>query len=224
MLRDLELAPVYESASSHLIGDLISPLLKQAHDYSRGVGYFSSGWLREASEGIIALVENGGAGRIVTSPILQPEDWAAFHTGDEAKQDALLRASLQIAIEDLADSLQNDTRNTLAWLVADGLLEFRFAVARPEWVGGDYHDKVWLFRDSNDDRVALHGSFNDSVKGTLNGEAISVFKSWVPGQDAYVDLHENRLEQLWSGANAQFVVCTIPEASRAGADSPSVDS
>jgi superfamily II DNA or RNA helicase len=188
--------------------------MEQAHKYSRGVGYFSSGWLREASDGIVALVHNGGTGRIVTSPILQPEDWSAFHKGDEAKQNSILRASLQVAIEDLADSLEHDTRNTLAWLIADGLLEFRFAIARPRWAGGDYHDKVWVFRDTKDDRVALHGSFNDSVKGTLNGEAISVFKSWVPGQDAYVGLHERRLEDLWSGANAQFVVRTIPEASR----------
>jgi len=214
MLRDLKLASVYDSSTSHLVKDLISPLMGQAQEYFRGVGYFSSGWLREASGGIMALVHNGGSGRIVTSPILQAEDWSAFQKGDEAKQDSILHTSLRMAIEDLAEFLETDTRNALAWLIADGRLEFRFAIARPKWSGGDYHDKVWVFRDTAGDRVALHGSFNDSVKGTLNGEAISVFRSWEPGQDAYVSLHERRLEELWLGANAQFVIRTIPEATR----------
>jgi superfamily II DNA or RNA helicase len=183
-------------------------------DYFRGVGFFSSGWLREASEGLVSLAECGGRGRIVTSPILSDADWEAFRQGDEAQFDESLRQTLRQRIEDLATSLQRDTLNCLAWLVADGLLEFRFAVPRPGWKRGDYHDKVWVFTDGNGDRVALHGSFNDSVQGTLNGEAISVFRSWEPAQVSYVDAHAERLRTLWVDRSPQFSVRTIPEAAR----------
>lgn len=214
MLRDLELESVYDSATSRLVDDLISPLLSNSLDYFRGVGFFSSGWLHEASEGLVDLVEHGGRGRIVTSPILSDADWEAFRQGDEAQFDEALREALRRNIDDLSTSLQRDTRNCLAWLVADGLLEFRFAVPRPGWRRGDYHDKVWIFTDRAGDQVALHGSFNDSIQGTLNGEAISVFRSWEPAQSQYVEAHASRLRVLWENRSPQFTVRTIPEAAR----------
>lgn len=214
MFRDLELEPVYESATSSLVDDLISPLLANSLDYFRGVGFFSSGWLKEASEGLVALVEHGGRGRIVTSPILSDADWEAFQQGEEAQSDQALHEALRRSIDDLATSLHRDTLNCLAWLVADELLEFRFAVPRPGWRRGDYHDKVWVFTDRCGDKVALHGSFNDSIQGTLNGEAISVFRSWEPAQAQYVEAHASRLRVLWEDRNPQFTVRTIPEAAR----------
>lgn len=212
MLRDLRLEQVYESSTSHLVGDLITPLMKESKDYLRGVGYFSSGWLREASEGIAALVGNGGRGRIVTSPILSLADWEAISRGGTAKADELILRSLSTSVDDLRDSLRSDTLNCLAWLISDGLLEMRFAVPRPGWKDGDYHDKVWVFEDETGDRVALHGSFNDSIKGTLNGEGISVFKSWIEGQQGYVLRHRQRLEALWNGTNDQFETKSLPDA------------
>lgn len=214
MLRSLQLEPVYDSSTCHLVSELVSPVMARSVEYFRGVGYFSSGWLREATEGLVSLVERGGKGRVVLSPILSPVDWEAFRKGGEARRDERLRAVLQGNISDLAQSLKADTLNCLAWLIADDLLEFRFAVPRPEWSAGDYHDKVWVFTDECGDRVALHGSFNDSIKGTLNGEAVSVFKSWEPGQAGYVEMHKARLDDLWLGINAQFTVHTIPEACR----------
>lgn len=214
MLRDLKLGAVYESATSRLMGDLIAPLLSNSLDYFRGVGFFSSGWLQEASEGLVGLVEQGGRGRIITSPILSGADWEAFRHGEEAQFDETLRDTLRRNIEDLSVSLRADTLNCLAWLVADGLLEFRFAVPRPGWRSGDYHDKVWVFTDGCGDQVALHGSFNDSIQGTLNGEAISVFKSWETAQAQYVEAHAARLRTLWEDRNPQFTVRTIPEAAR----------
>jgi superfamily II DNA or RNA helicase len=212
VLRDLNLENVYDSSSCHLVRELISPLMAASTQYMRGVGYFSSGWLREAAPGIVALIENGGSARIITSPILSDDDWTAFRLGGQAISDEALHASLQRSIEDIERSLESDTRNCLAWLVADGLIEFRFAVPRPGWQDGDYHDKVWVFGDTVGDHVALHGSFNDSVKGTLNGEAVSVFRSWDEGQISYVSAHTARLETLWKDESPQFTTKTIPDA------------
>lgn len=214
MLRKLLLKAVYESATDDLVPELISPLLAYSKDYFRGVGYFSAGWLREASRGIVAFAENGGRGRIIVSPILSEADWEAMQKGDQARFDVDLHAVLEKNIVDLETSLETDTLACLAWLIADEVLEFRFAVPRPLWRDGDYHDKVWVFTDPAGDRVALHGSFNDSVKGTLNGEAVSVFKSWDAGQLPYVELHAERLERLWRGENAQFHIRRIPDAVR----------
>jgi hypothetical protein len=196
MLRDLELRPVYDSAECDLVLDLIVPLLAESQEYWRGVGFFTSGWLRTACKGVVQLVNNAGSARIVTSPMMQREDWEALQVGDAAKQDAVLRETLRRNIADLARALAQDTLNALAWMVADGVLEFRFAIPRDFNMGGDYHDKVGVFIDQKGDLVAIHGSFNDSVKGSLNGEAFSVFRSWEEGQRPYVEQHRARLTKL----------------------------
>lgn len=214
MLKDLELRPVYDSSEWDLVSEVVVPLLKESSSYLRGVGFFSSGWLRLASAGMAQLVENGGHIRIVLSPILAEKDWEAMRRGGQAWSDEDLAASLKRDITDLETSLEHNTLNCLAWMVADRVLEFRFALPRPNWQGGDYHDKVWLFSDQRGDCVAVHGSINDSIKGSLNGEAVSVFKSWEPGQEAYAQLHLERLEQLWADRNPQLAVYDIPEVAR----------
>ena len=45
-------------------------------------------------------------------------------------------------IGDLKKSLEKDTVNALAWMVADEVLEFKFAVPRDKKSVGDYHDKI----------------------------------------------------------------------------------
>jgi superfamily II DNA or RNA helicase len=159
-------------------------------------------------------VGNGGRATFVVSPILQEDDWNAMLLGAAARDNPIIRAALGRSIQDLEDSLQEETRNTLAWLVADGMLDFLIAVPRDRRSAGDYHDKVGLFADEQGDRVAFHGSFNDSIQGSLNGEAFSVFRSWDSGQAVYVGKHERRLADLVANHNTQFEVFAIPDAER----------
>ncbi len=212
MLKEIELLPVYDSEDYDLIRDLQVPLLRQAKDYLRGVGFFTSGWLRLAAQGMVAFVTGGGSARIIVSPILDADDWEALKQGEAAKTNDVLREALSRNIDELAMTLESDTRNALAWMVADGIIEFRFAIARDQGSHGDYHDKVGIFADETGDRVAIHGSLNDSIKASLNGEAFSVFKSWDSGQAPYVVMHHSRLEALWNNQNKQFRVHRIPDA------------
>lgn len=214
MLRSLSLEPVYDSSEHDIVQELMVPCLAQSTVYLRGVGFFSSGWLRLAAHGLVGLVGNGGRATFVVSPILQDEDWDAMRLGAIAQDNPAIKAALSRTIQDLEQSLQEETRNTLAWLVADGALEFLIAVPRDRQSQGDYHDKVGLFLDEQQDRVAFHGSFNDSIKGTLNGEAFSVFRSWDSGQAVYVAKHERRLRDLAANRNSQFEVFAIPDAAR----------
>jgi superfamily II DNA or RNA helicase len=214
MLRSLPLEPVYDSAEKDIIRDLMVPCLAASTGYIRGVGFFSSGWLRLAAHGLAELVANGGHATFVVSPILEESDWNALRLGAVARENPVIKAALERSTRDLEISLQEETRNTLAWLVADGVLEFLIAVSRDRTSEGDYHDKVGLFVDRDGDKVAFHGSFNDSMKGSLNGEAFSVFKSWDPGQAIYVARHERRLDDLVGNRNAQFEVFAIPDAAK----------
>ena len=179
-------------------------MLFRSSSYLRGVGFFTSGWLKLAAHGLTELIEKGGKARIVLSPIMEKSDWEAFQLGEEARSNEELKKILSNNIDDIALALESNTLNALAWMIADDLLEFRFAVSRDPYSGGDYHDKVGVFIDDQDDIVAIHGSFNDSIKGSLNGEAFSVFKSWKEGQRPFVNQHYNRLKKLWQSGNSLF--------------------
>jgi hypothetical protein len=55
-LRSLTLPPLLNTSDHDLIQDFFAPCLAQAFRYDRGVGAFSSGWLRLASQGVAAGV------------------------------------------------------------------------------------------------------------------------------------------------------------------------
>jgi len=213
-LLTLKLTSVYDSSEYHLVDDLMVPLLSQSIEYCRGVGYFSSGWLRMAAHGLSDLVSAGGRARLIMSPILEEKDWQAIVIGQHARENDLLRQRLHEAVGEIAESLEQQTLNAFAWMIADNLIDIRFAVPRPGYSGGDYHDKVAYFRDSKNNCVAIHGSYNDSVKGTLNGEAFSVFKSWDAGHRPFIEQHVSRLDRLWNDENPQFHAFRLPEAVR----------
>ena len=104
MLRLLNLLPVYDSSDYNLVNDLIVPLLRQSKKYLRGVGFFTSGWLRIASKGMTELIENGGNAKVVLSPIMEKSDWEAFQFGEEAKYNERLKYILEKNVDDLVSN------------------------------------------------------------------------------------------------------------------------
>jgi len=74
-----------------------------------------------------------------------------------------------------------------------------------------YHDKLAIFKDYDNNIVCLHGSFNDSLQATYNGESFSVFKSWELGQEQYIQEHLKRFKNMWNNKNNFYKVVNIPE-------------
>lgn len=213
MLTRLQLPVVMDTSSSDLIADLFVPALKESVRYDRGVGYFSSGWLRIAAKGMAALAANGGKARWITSPILAPADWDVMQRGVAARQDALVRQALERSITDLERELERDTLSALAWMVADNILEFRLAIPMGK-LDGDFHDKFGIFTDTAGQQVAFSGSYNESIQGTRNYESLKVFCSWKPEYAPLVDADARRFERLWDHGDPNVRVVSLPEAAR----------
>jgi DNA phosphorothioation system restriction enzyme len=202
----------YTNSGSHRIADFMQSALLMASRYDRGVGYFSSGWLRLASNGMTSFATRGGRARWVTSPILAESDWDALFSGEQAKVDAALKASLTRSITDLQDTLQHDTLTALSWMVADGILDFRLAVPQMQLAGGEFHDKFGIFTDFSGKRVSFNGSYNDSIQGSRNYESIKVFCDWEPAFAPLVQADARRFEKLWNNEDPNVRVYPIPEA------------
>ena len=213
-LRELQTTPHFTTSTVQVLDQFYVPALKRSVSYDRGVGYFTSNWLRLAATGLAALAANGGKARIVASPKLDREDCAALNQGADARNDPMLRSALERTVATLEHDLAHDTLAALAWMIADDLLEFRIAIPGGE-LDGDFHDKFGIFRDAAKDAVAFHGSPNDSEKAFRNYESISVFYSWIDGREATrVQKEQERFDLIWGNGDINLRVYELPDAVR----------
>jgi len=209
---DLKLNKIYDSSDSSIVDDFLIPTLSRSLFYDRGVGFFSSGWLREASAGMVKFAENGGVARWITSPILSKDDYEAIARGEEGKADQLLKDLLLEQVDDLENTLNENTLIALSWMVADGIITFKIAIPTNHLDGGDFHDKFGIFRDVQGNRISFSGSYNDSMKGSLNYESIKVFWSWDLTLNVFVEKDSSRFEKLWSDQDRNVRVFDFPQA------------
>jgi len=81
-LREYDWQSIYESQPSedisHLIDEFYVPALKRSTQYDRIAGYFNSGSLAAAANGIEAFVENDGTMRLIVGAQLQPKGSPLF--------------------------------------------------------------------------------------------------------------------------------------------------
>ena len=212
-LRDAFSARTIDTSSHDIVGDFFVPMLQNATRYDRGVGYFSSGWLRANAQGMVAFAENEGRARWITSPKLSESDWTHLQKGERARRNQVLRGVLSRRIDDLERSLDTDTLSALAWMVADSILDFRLAVPHEKLDQGNFHVKFGIFEDDNGHRVGFNGSYNDSIQGLRNYESLNVFPSW-DDASVYVDNVEDRFQRLWEDEDPSVRTYVLPEAAR----------
>lgn len=200
------------TSSNDFTKEFFEPCLQWAKFYSRAVGYFSSGWIRENAYGMSIFASRGGRARWITSPILSSKDDMEMFLRDDftPEHSECIRLLLQ-NVEELTRQLEKNTQNTIGWLIYDGVLEIRFAVPTLKLESGDFHDKFGIFSDGNQHGISFNGSVNDSVKGTVNYESLKVFKSW-DGMDDFVRDDEARFERLWSNLDPNVKVFSLPNA------------
>lgn len=203
-----------DTSTHDLIRDFFVPMLSNSIRYDRGVGYFSSGWLRMSGHGMVEFANNGGRARWVTSPILDEADWKALQAGNDARSDPLLHRALERSISNLAVALEKDTLSALAWMVADEILTFKLALPHQKLRQGDFHDKFGIFTDTYGNQVAFNGSYNDSIQGTRNYESIKIFCSWQSYFAPLVQSDAERFERLWNNFDPNVQVFDLPEAAR----------
>jgi hypothetical protein len=69
-MRDIDLPSAIDTSRHDITREFFAPLLSRATRYDRGVGFFSSGWLKINAVGMAAFAANQGRARWITSPIL----------------------------------------------------------------------------------------------------------------------------------------------------------
>jgi DNA phosphorothioation system restriction enzyme len=215
-LKETVKSGVYDSSSTILNDDILELCLEQSVTYDRGVGFFASGWLKDAARGMKKFAEKGGKARWIASPKLSQADWDALMKGIRARDDDALKSALLKNIDNLQASMETDTLNALAWLIADGVIDFKLALPKADLAGGDFHDKFGTFIDENGDIASFNGSYNDSIQGNRNFESITVFCEWDGGplKAMSQDTHR-KFNRIWDNKDPNVEVYTLPAAAKA---------
>lgn len=211
-LKDLTIHDEYRSDRFDLIQDFYIPCLERATVYSRAVGFFSSSSMAAAAKGLTALIRTGGKMQLVASPYLSPEDADAIAQGLRQREEVIASALLR-SLDREFEEVAKDRLASLAWLLAQEVLEIKLAVAKNIHKHGIYHEKLGIFRDNEGNIVAFTGSANESSAALIdNFECIDVFCSWHPSVKERVLRKAENFQQLWNNCTPNLEVVGFPEA------------
>lgn len=215
-LRELRPAIGYDTAEEALHGFYV-PALSRAVSYDRSVGYFRASALSAAARGLSRFIAGGGCARFLVGAEVAGHERDALVGATEIPPELAERLAGSLVPPDEIDRRRLEV---LAWLVREGRLELRVAVAvddagRPVPPGQEvpyFHEKIGVLVDGRGDGVAFQGSVNETRTGWAgNFESFSVYRSW-DGTARYYDHWVNRFERRWEGDVPGFRVFPMPDA------------
>jgi superfamily II DNA or RNA helicase len=210
----------YYAGHEDLLNEFFIPALKYSTSYDRITGSFSASVLALFSEGLPKFIENDGTIRLIPGIELYEHDIDAIEQGRSGKV-----IKNHIEWEELKDSNRDEIMEALAWLVAEDILNIKIGVVTDD-LGrlqtkqeAEWHQKVAIFRDNNENIVGISGSPNESFKALKqNRESFSLFRNWkeVEGEewDEKTRLQEqiNEFNRLWNDEDPRSSVFDFPEA------------
>ena len=175
--KELRLKDTYRTSDDDVINDFLVPCLSQAVIYKRAAGFFSSSALVKLSQGISGIINNKGKMHLVVSPDLSNEDIEAIKLGYEKKEEIITNRLLQSLDEEVIGT-QKDRLNLMIDLIEKGILDIKIAVLNYGTDIGMYHEKIGIIEDTDGNKVAFTGSYNESLNSYVNNfESLDVYTS-----------------------------------------------
>lgn len=214
--HDKSIKSEYRSLIDNVVQDFYIPLLKEAVEYKRAVGFFSSTALVEISKGIASMAANGGKIQIVASPYLNDADIEAIKEGYEDREKIIEGALMRSLSDDHIDHFSSERLNLLANLIANGTLDIRIAFTEDKNGIGMYHEKMGIIQDEEGNRIAFSGSMNESSTAmSYNYETIDVFKEWHSSDEKErVELKNQAFSSIWNDLEPNIKVMSFPNISQ----------
>ena len=213
VLRDLNLGQAYRSGRNALLDEFYVPCIQESRRYDRAVGYFSSTLYQVVAIAFSDFVGRGGRMRLVCSPALAPEDFAAMKEADEIgrRAQATVRQDLDMLLQ-RPEAVP--ATKLLATLIANGIMDVRIAFT--DHPSGIFHDKLGVFEDTEEKRVSFVGSANETWRAWgLNHESFEVFCSWQNESDLLRTRdHVDTFRQIWRGREPGVRVAYLEEVTR----------
>ncbi|MDY6063683.1 MAG: DEAD/DEAH box helicase family protein [Candidatus Enterosoma sp.] len=212
-LKDLDnaLPANLSTGNSDPYKEIVIPCLKESNRFLMGSGFFDSGWIDLAKDGLVEFVKNGGKMVLLTSVKVGEDEFESFQKGEKAKTDKILEDILvKNAIETAKKSGKEWTLNYLAWMVSQDILDVHLLVHKTSAIN-IYHPKVSFWYDSEENSVCTNGSLNATSNAVNNLEVLSVFCSWRLGEDRHIKSFEDIWRNDWEGKPENYFLIDLPE-------------
>jgi len=196
----IELSPEYRTGDKDPALFFYKPCILNSIEYKRAVGYFRSSIFQLVGIEIIEFAKNGGKIKLVCSPSLAEEDIESIKSGYKDKAEIISQCLVDEIEQLIKSESTSDHTKILATLISVGILDIKIAI-RPESYG-QYHEKIGIFKDKNENMISFIGSANETWSGWHfqgNHEAIEVFRSWHDNSDfERVARHNLYFDRLWA--------------------------
>lgn len=197
----------------HLLNDFYIPVLKEAVEYKRVTGYFSSSSFALAAEGLANFVERGGKLKFLINVKLEKEDTEKIKKGLLDPQ-SVIASKLLADTEDFEKEAIRDHAGILGWLIAKGILDLRVGYIKDPLIDhAILHQKTGILVDSEGNTISFGGSNNESASGWMfNSEKFKVFYSWKEGSKDYIPDDVDEFETLWNNQSSFTGTLLFPDA------------
>lgn len=208
--RDLSIPNEIYTTDQNPIKSFFIPLLSIAKEYNVAVGYFNSTWFKNTAAGIVTLAENNGKSKWIINPELSEADWSIFDDLSEEERIEWISNKIDDSINNLFELLESNTRETIAWLIDNNILEFKIAVPKRR-LSGIFHPKIGIFTDFEGNKIAFTGSYNHTGGAAYNWDHIEIFKSWEDNKR--VESKINKFDSIWNEKDPNLSIYSPSEKS-----------
>lgn len=195
MLRNKNFKIIYSTDVDNIQKDFYVTALKEAKEYKRVSGYFSSASLSLFAEGLYELYKNGGKYYLLISNVISENDFKLIKKGYLDKN--RLTNDIKYKLSDFSELNYRQKKNfqNLAYLIEIGLVEIKIGFTK----NGIFHAKYGIIKDDSD-YLFFSGSLNETESAFLNNyESITVNKGWTSEEDRESIINsEIRFNKLWN--------------------------
>ena len=220
----------YKQSRDLKIGEKVfTPCLKECSLYRRGTGTFGSSAFKNYLGALGDIISSGAKLEIITSMNGIADDSKLFSaikgTQDEYGRKKILqeycdKTALIIAGCNSSSNSGEYFQKLIAYLIANKQLEIKFALPLKDGEISDdffdpesikqramYHFKYgyYLFPDKANSCIAFEGSVNETDTALFHsGEHVTLYKSWVEGQNDDVITIRKYMDEDWEEKNKDF--------------------
>jgi superfamily II DNA or RNA helicase len=202
----------YRSGTSILSRDFFIPCLKACHRYRRAVAYFSTNALLEWVEIVDDILDNQIKIELLLSPNLSKQDLEALKDLNKENKIKYIREYSEEYFSSLQDYLKKGKLDKwrvefFSWLIANEILEIRFAFPEANELGALFHEKIGVFDINDSIKIAFTGSANETSGGYMrNYESIDVYRNWVEGDLKRVKTKLEQFTEAWENRAPGLII------------------
>ena len=208
----------YDSEKYNLIEEFYTPVLSEAVEYYRAVGFFNSKSLSLVASGLKKFILNKGRMKLVCGADLSPEDVKSIVLGCESP-DEILTNNFFKDLDSLEDHIKKDHIQVLGWMIANNMLDIKIAFKLDHFGNlksredGILHYKIGILKDFQNNYISFSGSNNETAAAwSKNIESFDIFRSWYSGESDHLLEHIDLFNRTFMGKDELIKVIDVPNA------------